>query len=262
MDKLRADAAKNVLQASTDGRFLMALEEASNEAAEAGDDLEALRIEAQHSLMQALLFAKQMSVVDDDDIDSFRARVRSKLEESVKDGRLKAFSGSRQLYAPAHEARRGDEVLCAGKPQMRGTVLQRTTTDILMLMDDGSEAWHEAENVEQVLFDALDVKEGDEVITALQGQHGKAKKRTTTEILVLNDNGTEEWYAVENVGIAKSRFQDTGTPDSDLFEKLDINQDGMISREEFMKAVTLGLVKDCRPTAKSSKPQQDVLDKK
>lgn len=115
-----------------------------------------------------------------------------------------------ELYAPVWEVKNGDEVI-RRSDAIRGVVIERTTTDCLMRMDDGKEAWQAIEDLqqehEQVLTPVgIDASDGQEVVDARKGRRGSVKNRTTTDILVLHDDGTEEWYELEGVGRPKSRL--------------------------------------------------------
>merc|ERR1712106_12876 len=73
--------------------------------------------------------------------------------------------------------------------------------------DDGSEAWHDVDDLEQVLLPGNDVEEGQQVVATKNGMRGSVKKRMQAEVLILHDDGSEEWHAVDNVGLARSRSE-------------------------------------------------------
>jgi hypothetical protein len=118
---------------------------------------------------------------------------------------------------------------------------------MLLRYEDGTEAWHDVEDLEQVLSPAHAVVEGDEVINAHRGTRGKAKETTASEILVLHDDGSEEWHGIEALGRAKSRA-DIAAEAEELFNEIDANKDGTISQLEFGDAVNSGILKDGRVT--------------
>jgi len=97
MDILRMQARMKLVEASGDGSFMMALEEASEQASRCGTadvDLEALRKEARGKLLKAANDGNFTTEVlrpgtgTDGDLSDIRGRVRSKMEAAANDGTL------------------------------------------------------------------------------------------------------------------------------------------------------------------------------
>lgn len=78
-----------------------------------------------------------------------------------------------------------------------GTVVQRTTTDVHVRMDDGSETWHAVEDVARLVPQANGVKKGDEVVQLADGARGTVQESTTTMA-----DGTEQWHGLEDLAMA------------------------------------------------------------
>jgi len=149
-----------------------------------------------------------------------------------------------ELLAPVHEARCGDQVQHLTDPRKRGNVLKRTTTDVLLRMEDGTEGWEAAEDLQQVLSNGYDVTLGEEVISAQRGTRGSVKNRTTTEILVLNDDGTEEWHEIESIGRVKSSAMllKNPTQDQGLLVGGQEDMDEEAAKENAREALTAALL--------------------
>jgi len=127
----------------------------------------------------------------------------------------------------------------------------------LLKMNDGTEAWHDVDDLQQVLTTGYDLAEGEEVVSALHGKRGRTKTRTTTEVLILHDDGTEEWHEVENVGRAKSSINildldRPGSGDTDL-----VDQEEEDAKQAARDALTAALMGDAEEDAK--KAARDAL---
>jgi Ca2+-binding EF-hand superfamily protein len=110
---------------------------------------------------------------------------------------------SRELTAPANCAYRGDEVVRRGSGLV-GRILERTTTDCLVQGQDGTQAWVDVEDLEMALKPATGARDGELVVHANRGNRGRCKTKTDGEILILHDDGHEEWYKLEEVGVPKA----------------------------------------------------------
>lgn len=87
-----------------------------------------------------------------------------------------------------------------------GIVRSRTTTELLIEFKDGTEAWHDAEDLAQAVAKADDLKEGDEALKLGNSRRGRILTRTTTDMKLKLEDGTEEWVATEDLGAAKARM--------------------------------------------------------
>jgi len=77
-----------------------------------------------------------------------------------------------------------------------GTVLQTTTTDVQVKMEDGTVAWHEIEDLAQV---TPDLKVGALVKLKKHGTICTVMTLTTTDVQVKLDDGTTEWHEIEDL---------------------------------------------------------------
>jgi hypothetical protein len=160
-----------------------------------------------------------------------------------------------ELYAPVYEARRGDLVQRAGD-RRRGSVLKRTTTDVLLQMEDGTEVWEDVEDLEEVLAPAQNVEVGQEVMTP-KGKRGSVKATGGAEILVLHDDGSEEWHQVDEVGCVKSTMAFAQA--EELFNAMDANQDGNVSLPELQNAMNSNVIVDGREIELAKDCARDAL---
>lgn len=83
----------------------------------------------------------------------------------------------------------------------KGRVKERTTTDVLVKFDDGTEKWF---NVEELLAcgivaAARELTRGEEVICFKDGAKGCVKECTTTEALLVMEDGSEVWFPIEDL---------------------------------------------------------------
>merc|ERR1712224_193812 len=81
----------------------------------------------------------------------------------------------------------------------QGQVLQRTTTDVLLMMRDGSESWHKIENVRREGFTSMAFKVGDRVVLRGTGARAEVLQKTTIDMLLKTADGKETWHEVEDV---------------------------------------------------------------
>jgi len=81
----------------------------------------------------------------------------------------------------------------------QGQVLQRTTTDVLLMMRDGNESWHEIEDIQQESLILTNAEVGDQVVLRGTGARAKVLQQTTTDILLKMTDGEEIWHEVEDV---------------------------------------------------------------
>lgn len=110
--------------------------------------------------------------------------------------------GQPAMLAAAYNASKGEAVAVLSMGNAQGSVLQRTTTDVLLRMEDGTEAWYAVEDVAQVLPTAYDVKKGDEVVQLSDGAKGIVQERSTTDVLLRMADGTDKWHGLEDVARA------------------------------------------------------------
>jgi len=106
------------------------------------------------------------------------------------------------ILAAARELAQGEEVVCF-KDGAKGRVKECTTTDVLLVMEDGSEVWFPIEDLRQVLPTAHNLLEGDIVVLVRNGRKGVITCRTTTDVKIRWEDGTEEWVDVEDVATPK-----------------------------------------------------------
>merc|ERR1719453_261313 len=106
------------------------------------------------------------------------------------------------VLAAARELARGEEVICF-KDGVTGTVKDFTTTDVLLVMEDGSEVWFPIEDLRQVLPTAHNLLEGDVAVLVRNGRKGIIICRTTADVKIRWEDGTEEWVDVEDVATPK-----------------------------------------------------------
>jgi hypothetical protein len=107
------------------------------------------------------------------------------------------------LSAPADCALHGDEVINR-KDGMVGRILERTTTDCLVERRDGTQTWNDVEDLVQALNPAENVREGEMVVSARRGRRSTMKLKKEGEMLILHDDGTEEWLSLAEVGVPKA----------------------------------------------------------
>lgn len=108
---------------------------------------------------------------------------------------------SKSILMHANATVNGEEAVCRSSGQC-GVVLARTTTDVLLRHSDGTDAWHEVEDVGQRALWAAphNVGKGESVTLLASGAaKGTVVDRTTTEVLVRMEDGTETWHAVEDM---------------------------------------------------------------
>lgn len=276
IDELRTKACARLVEASKDGSFAKALEETGDESTTEDHDLQEgdevversnLRRYTVRDRTKTEVLLQALGGIGPPEWKSVKA-----VDKVPKLNMARAIEIKQQeIYAPAAEARRGDEVRRVGNPRARGSILQRTTTDALLKMEDGTETWHGVEDLEQVLSSAANVEEGEEVITAQRGKRGRAKTRTTGEVLVLHDDGTEEWHEIAGLGCAKTRVAPgnrLATPDIrnssasanlDLFNEVDGNHDGTISLTELQTAVQSGTLSGWEEVEEAKENARDAL---
>jgi len=93
-----------------------------------------------------------------------------------------------------------------------GRVLQTTTTDVQVEMEDGTVAWHEIEDLAQV---TPELKVG--ALAKLKKKEGTmctVLALTTTDVQVELEDGTTEWHEIEDL-LAQSESVDAGAePDT------------------------------------------------
>jgi len=77
-----------------------------------------------------------------------------------------------------------------------GTVLQTTTTDVQVKMEDGTVAWHEIEDLAQV---TPDLKVGAQAKLKKHGKICTVEQLTTTDVQVKLEDGTTEWHEIEDL---------------------------------------------------------------
>jgi len=87
-------------------------------------------------------------------------------------------------------------LLTTGK---EGTVIKRTTTDILVETRDGKKAWVEVEKVGQDRVAAIDARKGEQVYLRDDGTPAVIVQKTTTDALLRLPDGKEKWYAIEDI---------------------------------------------------------------
>merc|ERR1712224_518675 len=77
-----------------------------------------------------------------------------------------------------------------------GKVLQTTTTDVQVRMEDGTVAWHEVEDLAQV---TPELKVGAQIKLKKQGTMGTVLTLTTTDVQVELEDGTTAWHDIEDL---------------------------------------------------------------
>jgi hypothetical protein len=100
----------------------------------------------------------------------------------------------------AHTAVEGQVVEC-GKTNKRGLVKSKTQTELLVeCLETGKEEWKPIEDHEvHAKRMAHDVKEGETVGNVRSGKRGKVLQRTTTDVLISQGDGAEEWQTIEEL---------------------------------------------------------------
>jgi Ca2+-binding EF-hand superfamily protein len=138
---------------------------------------------------------------------------------------------------PIHEVARG------GKAKPRGTgdkweVVDRTTCDVLLRCPvTGKEAWHEVENLEDEGEQSpWAASPGSPVRMLRKNVKARVKTRTTTDALVVHEDGTEAWYGVEDFGaMAVAPSEEATERLRQIFERCDSGKDEMINKRELIK---------------------------
>jgi len=122
------------------------------------------------------------------------------------------------MLAAAYNVPKGEAVAVLSMGNAQGIVLQRTTTDVQLRMEDGSEAWYAVEDVAQLLPTAYDVQKGDEVVKLSDGARGIVQDRSTTDVLLRMEDGTDQWQGLEDV--ARASAGPAGLPPPNASEKV------------------------------------------
>merc|ERR1719253_1703530 len=105
--------------------------------------------------------------------------------------------------AKAHNAGRGETVAVTVKGGAHGSIVERTTTEMCVRMEDGTKAWHAVEDVVHVMPQATQaLKAGDEVVRLRDAAKGTVQSRTSTDVLVRMADGSEEWQGLEDIAKA------------------------------------------------------------
>lgn len=98
-----------------------------------------------------------------------------------------------------HSTVAGDEVAIALRSQS-GVIVQRTTTEVLMKLEDGYELWFDIEDVEGEQVNVHEVAQGGKAkMSGTSGASAEVVDRTTGEIKLRLPGGKEQWVAVEDL---------------------------------------------------------------
>jgi hypothetical protein len=127
-----------------------------------------------------------------------------------------------EVFAPADGVREGDEVMLR-RSQNRGNVAEVKDGECLVIKEDGSQQWVKLDELDQVLEKADNISEGEQVVYARHGKRAQCKSRTDTEILLLHDDGTEEWHEIAEVGRAKSKSRLLSMATSSALGEVDLD---------------------------------------
>lgn len=108
-----------------------------------------------------------------------------------------------------HAATVGDEVSVL-LPSRSGVVLERTTTDVRLRLEDQNEVWFDIEEVEGGPVIIHECQPGSKV-TLADGQRCVVSDRTTTDIEVQLQDGSKVWRDVEDMKHEATAHLDVGS---------------------------------------------------
>mmetsp|Transcript_41294 Transcript_41294/g.75342 ORF Transcript_41294/g.75342 Transcript_41294/m.75342 type:complete len:1067 (-) Transcript_41294:66-3266(-) len=114
--------------------------------------------------------------------------------------------GQKGVLTAPHDVEEGENVMHR-IDRTKGIVKVRTTTEVCVRREDGTEQWYPIEDMAQLLPHAHDVREGDYTIRARDGARGTVLQRTTTDVRIKFDNGTEAWEGAEDIAKAPAKYQ-------------------------------------------------------
>merc|ERR1719326_1512518 len=174
-----------------------------------------LRKQAKSAFVSGLQTGKlQEALGGESELDALRRQAQETLLKSSKDGSLN--DGLQKLAAGQPvEAKQGVTLmdgsgLVEGSEAVRkadgasGRVKQRKGKEVLVKMSDGTEAWYPVEELTErcMLAPAYLVEPGDDTVRHKDQAKGFVKMRTTTEVLVVMADGSEQWHAIEEIAHA------------------------------------------------------------
>lgn len=119
----------------------------------------------------------------------------------------------------------------------RGEVKERTTTDIKLRFPNGSEVWHAVEDLEtEAVGSPHGLATGSKARVARKALRGNVKQRTTTDALVVLENGVEAWRGIDELApIAAAPSEDAIVRLRQIFEQCDTSRDDSINKRELIK---------------------------
>lgn len=102
------------------------------------------------------------------------------------------------------------ETATIGESGKQGMVLKRTMTDVCLKLADGTEEWHDIDDINATAdqddqFKPFDITVGEMAFATGSQEKGRVMKRTTTDVFMRMEDGTTKWLDVEDIKRAASQ---------------------------------------------------------
>jgi len=110
----------------------------------------------------------------------------------------------------------------------QGEIIQRTTTDVKLKLADGTEKWVGVEEIDMVtgapIYNDVALKASVAVRGCVRGARGQVLQRTSTDVQLQMDDGTEKWFGIEEIDArdtGPSKTMDDSMADQDTTANLE-----------------------------------------